>query len=133
MKTKRTIWFAFIIGGQMKKRTIEIKLRLTPEEAKSLNDAVVSTGRSRESYLRSLISGCMPYHLPSETLTNTLNEIRYIGNNLNQIARVANKNGMIDSTSYEANVGKLFKELSTIRASIAEGTKIEISIPYGDY
>ena len=117
----------------MKKRTIEIKLRLTPEEAKSLNDAVVSTGRSRESYLRSLISGCVPYQLPSETLTNTLNEIRYIGNNLNQIARVANKNGIIDSTAYETNVAKLFKELSTLRSAIAEGTKIEVSIPYGDH
>ena len=77
-------------------RTKEIKIRLDETELIKLNALTKESGRSRESYLRSLINGIVPCSKPSKEYLEVLSELRHIGTNMNQIARVANKSSYID-------------------------------------
>ncbi len=103
-----------------RKRTNTIKVRFTEDELKSLNDKVKLTGLSRENYIRALIEGHDIKALPPETIHTVIFHLRHIGNNLNQIARVANSSGEIDSQRYMENVGLLNKEILEIRKNIIE-------------
>ena len=103
-----------------RKRTNTIKVRFTEDELKSFNDKVRLTGLSRENYIRALIEGHDIKALPPETFHTVIFHLRHIGNNLNQIARVANSSGEIDSQRYMENVGLLNKEILEIRKNIIE-------------
>ena len=54
-------------------------------------------------------------------LREVLTELRRIGNNLNQIARVANATGQIDAVGYMANVSALNTALYQIKTAVMRG------------
>ena len=101
-------------------RTNTIKVRLTEDELKSLNEKVKLTGLSRENYIRALIEGHDIKALPPDTFHAVIFHLRHIGINLNQIARVANTSGEIDKVKYKENVKNLNKEILEIRKRIIE-------------
>ena len=78
------------------KRSHEIKVRLSDEELQTLNASARECRLSRESYIRMRLKGYIPKPTPSFELIKTLNELRYIGNNINQIAKAANTCGTVD-------------------------------------
>ena len=103
-----------------RKRTKTIKVRLTEDELKSLNEKVKLTGLSRENYIRALIEGHDIKALPPDTFHTVIFHLRHIGINLNQIARVANTSGEINTQQYEENVKSLHKEILEIRKKMIE-------------
>lgn len=102
------------------KRTKTIKVRLTEEELNSLNEKVKLTGLSCENYIRALIEGHIIKALPPDTFHTVIFHLRHIGSNLNQIAKVANTTGEIDTQQYKENVKCLNKEILEIRKKMIE-------------
>ena len=88
----------------MARREIKIDLRLNASEVALLNRNVEKSGLSREAYLRALIRNMPLKERPPIEFTEVLHNLRQIGNNMNQIATVANTKGFVDTTSYWENV-----------------------------
>lgn len=102
------------------KRKNEIKFRLTDKELEQLNEDVKKTGYSRERYIRSvLITHRVPNPLPPETFNNTIYYLRKIGNNMNQLAIIANKTGNIDVKKYKNEYEKLNKVILELRRTVS--------------
>lgn len=93
----------------MRKRSVFIPFRLTPQEAEKLNELVKRSGLTREEYLRQLISGMVPRDAPPPDYYRMMTELHQIGHNLNQIARKAHTLNVIDVNRYDSAV-KLFEE-----------------------
>lgn len=100
-------------------------IRLSKEMLEQLDTAVAMTSLSREAFVRSLILGYRPREQPSEEFFEVIAQLRAIGNNLNQIAMIANHSGYIDATSYQQEVMNLRKEILEIRKIVCEPVKIE--------
>lgn len=90
-----------------------------------LNECVAMTSLSREAYIRSLINGYLPKAQPSDDFHEVIAQLRAIGNNLNQIAYVANRSGYINSDDYKTEVKKLRKEILEIRQIVCEPIRME--------
>ena len=85
----------------MRRRTIKKQLWLNEEENKKLKENSRRTGLSESSYIRQLILGFKPKKQPTEIIYEMMNQVRVIGNNLNQISRKENALGMIDVPYYK--------------------------------
>lgn len=79
------------------RRKNEIKVRLDDRELAWLNDAARRAGRSRESCIRDAIVGIQIREAPPLEYHTLIREMRAIGNNLNQLAVIAHRQGFIDS------------------------------------
>ena len=90
-------------------RDIQIKFRVSEEEAEQLRKKVEQSGKSMQEYLL----GCAL----NKPITNTdgikelYPEIKRIGNNLNQIAKRCNEGGVLPS---EAEVREQGEELKQV-------------------
>lgn len=89
------------------KRKNEIKIRLTDSELKHVNSLAKDSGLSREQYTRMLYQKVIPRPLPTEELLDVISQLRRIGNNMNQIAFVANSTKNIDKDVYAENYDDL--------------------------
>lgn len=101
-------------------------IRLSKEQFDFVNDLVQQTGISRESYVRTLLSGYYPKAIPSKEFWQVLSELRTIGNNMNQIAVVANKTGLISAKEYAKNYNEVVKQISIIREIISKPIPLEV-------
>lgn len=93
----------------MRKRNISILFRLNRKEAELLNKKVKKSGLSREAYIRHLIRGFLPNDSPPPDYYAMMQELRQIGNNLNQIARKAHALDLVDKKRYDEAV-RLFEK-----------------------
>lgn len=71
-------------------RRIKISVRLSAEEHTHLKAQAANAGLKMEPFVRRLIMGKEIYPRSPDTYAALLRELSAIGNNLNQIARVAN-------------------------------------------
>lgn len=100
----------------MTRRKIKIDLRLSEDEAALLNDDVARSGLSREAYLRALMRKMPLKERPPMEFVEVLRSLDRIGGNLNQIAKVANAKGFVDTAAYwenerllEEQIGKMIR------------------------
>jgi hypothetical protein len=112
----------------MQKRKVEIKLRLDSKEAELLNRLVKKSRLSRESYLRQLINGLVPTDIPPPDYFSMMKELRYIGNNLNQIAQKAHILNALDVKRYDENIAMLNKAIIDITNAVMLPRKMERKI-----
>lgn len=77
-------------------RKIQKKVELNQYEADMLKIKARQCGIKEGRLLRELITGFAPAEKPGKEFYDAMEEIRKIGININQIARVANTNGYID-------------------------------------
>ena len=103
-----------------RKRNRYVGFRLTEEEWQDLDHIVAGMGISKERYLRNLAKRIVPRHLPSEDMKEILSQLRHIGNNMNQIARAANKAGHPDTVLYKENFTRLQGQISRIMEILME-------------
>lgn len=103
----------------MRKRNISILFRLNRKEAEALNKRVKKSGLTREAYLRQLINGLVPRDAPPPDYYLMMREMQKIGENLNQIAKVAHVCHVIDESRYD-------KEVRKFESSVREITKAVI-------
>lgn len=81
----------------MRTRAYPISIWLNDRELSHLKRLSEKSGLKSDPLIRSLIMGQEVREKPSEDYCLILRELSAIGNNINQIARVANTNGSIGS------------------------------------
>lgn len=79
----------------MRTRSYRVSVRLGEQEMKHLNRQVKRSGLRREPYLRALITGTEIKEHPPEQWAEIVRQLSAIGNNINQIAHIANTTGHI--------------------------------------
>ena len=79
------------------KRTAEVKFHVTPDVKRRLQNEAIIAGTDLATYCREkVLTGQSPRHIPSAILA-AVAELARQGNNLNQLARIANtQKGMDD-------------------------------------
>ena len=75
------------------KRTLEMKVRFTKTELDALTK---KAGLSREGYCRRVLNGTEVKEAPPADVPVLIQEVRRVGNNLNQIMKRANALGLLD-------------------------------------
>lgn len=72
------------------KRTAEVKFHVTPDVKRRLQNEAIIAGTDLATYCREkVLTGQSPRHIPPAILT-AVAELTRQGNNLNQLARIAN-------------------------------------------
>lgn len=94
----------------MRKRMIKISVRLNEQEHTHLKRLSETAGLKMEPLIRQLILGRDVKPRPPENLAELLRQISAVGNNINQIAKVANSSKFIRSEDIEA-IQKMQDEL----------------------
>ena len=94
----------------MRKRMIKISVRLNEQEHTHLKRLSEITGLKMEPLIRQLILGRDVKPRPPENLADLLRQISAVGNNINQIAKVANSSKFIRSEDIEV-IQKMQDEL----------------------
>lgn len=77
-------------------RTEKITFRMTPKEKEQLKKKVAASSLKMEPFIRALIAGKEINERPPDGWAEAVRQLSAIGNNINQIARIANTNGIID-------------------------------------
>ncbi len=101
----------------VRKRNIVVKVHLNEAERKHLKEQVEISGFTTEQFLRRLIAGKEIKPRPPENMTELLRQLSAIGNNINQMARVANTCKSIQQETLEqvlemqAVIWRLIEEL----------------------
>ena len=108
----------------MRKRNIQIILRLDEKENEQFKKRVKKAGLSQAAYLRHLINGLVPTDAPPPDYFSMMKEIRQIGNNLNQIAQKAHVLNAIDAGTYYNNVAMLNAAIVEITNAVMLPRKI---------
>ena len=111
----------------MRKRNIQIIVRLNEKEKKTLSNRVKKTGLSQAAFIRLLINGYLPKELPPPDYHAMMRELHAIGTNLNQIAARANVTGHIDRMVFEYEANRLRKALLDIQAAVTLPEKMDFS------
>ena len=68
----------------------QLHVHVSDEEYNAIKEQAAATGLSVSTYIRSLAKGKVLKVRPPETYINILRQLSAIGNNINQIAKVAN-------------------------------------------
>ena len=83
----------------MQERNKAVLIRLTENEKKCLMKKAKKCGLKMEPFIRRLILGCEIKAIPPDEYTRLIREINAIGNNINQVAHIANSCGRISNAS----------------------------------
>ena len=88
----------------MLKRQKQVTVRFTEEEYRQLKSKCDAAGMKMESFLRALVSGCTLRERPPDSYKALAAQVAAIGNNFNQLTRLANSTGKIENDQIaEAN------------------------------
>lgn len=91
----------------MRNRRIKKQIWLNDEEYYILKTRSEAVGMNASNYIRKLLVGYKPKEKPPEEFYVAIKNIRAIGNNINQIARMANARGVVDMLRFNKEVDKL--------------------------
>ena len=80
----------------MRKRSHRVVFYLDDKEFSAFIEKVKRTSLSREGFIRNMLAGVQIKERPPADVPYLLREIKRIGNNINQILRIANANGFVD-------------------------------------
>lgn len=108
----------------MLKRNNQVIFRLNDAELKKFNQMIRKSGVSRQAYLVQYINGFVPPDTPPPDYYSMMRELYYIGNNLNQIAHIANATGLIDSDKYSCNIKLLTETIEKITKAVISPKRI---------
>lgn len=90
----------------MRSRTVKKQIWLNQKEAFILKKLSIESDLSESELIRQLILGTTLKEKPDDRFYEVMKEMRAIGNNLNQIARVANSTGKINYDLYKCEADK---------------------------
>lgn len=111
----------------MRRRDNVVRFHLTDDELHSLNERVQSTHLSREAYIRAVISDTVPVEVPPVSYVDLLKELSHIGNNINQIATVANGLGVLNYKEYCKNYAKVENVVDLMLEFLQPHKKTEVN------
>ena len=88
----------------MLKRQKPVTVRLTEKDSIQRKSKCDAAGMKMEPFLRALVSGCTLRERPPDSYKALASQVAAIGNNLNQLTRLANSTGKIENAQIaEAN------------------------------
>lgn len=99
----------------MRNKNIKKQYWLSEEEDKLLKEKSMKAGLSESDFIRAYINGYKVKEKPDENFYYILRNLSGIANNLNQIARVANRDRYVNSDSYNANMQKVVDFITDIQ------------------
>ena len=108
-----------------RKRKHEFLIRMDEEEFNKLNDAVEKSGYSREQYVRSILFGRIPKDMPSPDFFEMVQQLRKIGNNINQLTMLAHRTNQIDYVQLKEQLYYLNQSIGDIREEVLLPREIE--------
>lgn len=94
----------------MQKRTQQITVRLTKQEKDHLDKQARLAGMKMEPFVRNLIAGSYIRERPAEYWGEMIRQLSAIGNNINQIAHIANATESVDKEELQ-ETQRLIKEV----------------------
>lgn len=94
---------------------------LTPEQYEKLKGTAYQCGLSMSEYVRTLIDDIIPRQAPTGDFIRILGELKAIGNNMNQIAYLANSTHIIDRDNYHENYQKLIAIIRELERAAYNG------------
>lgn len=109
----------------MRKRNIELKIRLNQKEASMLDNHVRLSGLTREAYLRQLILGYVPKSSPPPDFHKFMEEMHQVGNTLTAIALRAHEQNIIDTNKYDQEVAAFRIAVKSILDAVLLPDKIK--------
>ena len=109
----------------MRKRNIELKIRLNQKEASMLDNHVRLSGLTREAYLRQLILGYVPKPSPPPDFHKFMEEMHQVGNTLTAIALRAHEQNIIDTNKYDQEVAAFRIAVKSILDAVLLPDKIK--------
>ena len=80
-------------------------------------------GLTMSAYVRQIINGYHPKEAPSMDFYRMMRELKQIGNNLNQIAYVANNTGLIDEDEYHAMATLVRQKIRQIEKEVLDSER----------
>ena len=107
----------------MAEKRIVIKVRLSPEQLSRLNEKVQRVGISREKYLRLLIEGYEPKATPPLNYYSLMQQMRYVGLRLREVAEEAKRNQLVDAVKYEDAMRHFDAVVDEIKQAVTEPEK----------
>jgi len=107
------------------KRDQYLHLRLNKDEQAQLSRHASFCGMTNADYVRKLISGYVPKVAPPYNYLMMTKELRSIGGNMNQIAKVANAERIIDAEKYKVIASHLFQKIDEIEKAVGEPISLE--------
>ena len=106
------------------KRTRQKNIRLTSNEEKILRQKCFDLGITESDFFRALINDYMPNTNLNKEISKLTYEIRKIGININQIAKVANQTGNVNYIYLEHSKKELDKLILEIRDKVLDISRI---------
>ena len=79
------------------RRTLEMKNRFTRAELDALTKKSRKAGLSREGYCRRILNGAVVKENPPADVPMLIREVRRVGYNIDQILKLANAKGLLDT------------------------------------
>lgn len=107
-----------------RKRKHRIEVAMNDQEYAEFIKNVEQCGLSKQSYLLLLTKNMIPQPLPCDDFQEVIRQLRYIGNNINQLTMIANKTQSIDILKFNQLRDDLNKEILEIRKSVYLPKKI---------
>ena len=85
----------------MRNHTKTFHIRFTEKEYERLCKYAAKTGLPKTTYIRHMINGCCPKEKPPAEFWRILREIHTLGNNLNQLTRLAHQFGSFHAANLD--------------------------------
>ena len=101
-------------------KTRQVNFRLSPEQELLLRTKSFNLGIPTSEFLRGAIEGFVPNVKYNQELLHINYELRKIGININQIAKVANQTGYINSNyliNYKKQLDQVISKISKLYKS----------------
>ena len=115
----------------MRLREKQIVFRTTYEEYKEIKIRAEKVGLNLSDYIRNRAVGFEPREKPPKEFYEAIKQIRLIGNNINQIARLANETGILDEPTCKQQFNKLneliIEIISALKFCLSNSFSIEFS------
>lgn len=103
------------MSNENRSRKNQIHLFLSDEEYNKLLTMQDKSGLTVSELIRQLINGCTICEAPPVDFWELTKQIRYYGNNLNQISKRMNLFGLPDVEAYQRNTDKVFSILDNLQ------------------
>lgn len=102
-----------------RKRNIPIQFYLNEEEYEIFKEKKEKANLTTSEFLRKLVLDKKIIEMPNEDFWRLTKQIRYYGNNINQIAKVANQYKDINKNHYDENAKKVNEILVEILNAVS--------------
>lgn len=109
----------------MRTREKQVIVRLTQEEYNKLVTKSENVGLTISEFLRIYINGFEPREKPPIEFYEAIKQIRKVGNNINQIARLANATGVLDELTCKRQFDKLNETILEMKREFLLPKKID--------